>query len=146
MSETLKPCPFCEANAQIAIGPDDDVIALCDGCGARTDVYLDGHAAMLGWNRRAPDPITERLAEALRASGALIEEQADEIFRLRIKAGDIDDPDWSAASGDAVHPLAASAGEPRSFQPPPARSVCEVRPAILNPARAALRAYEESRK
>ena len=76
MSE-LEPCPFCGGVARI----EKDIS--CYGCGATID-------SREAWNRRAPDPEKQELAEALR-----------ELYDARV------DSDWLIIKGhdEDGHPL-----------------------------------------
>ena len=57
--ESLKPCPFCGGNADICtdfhlIGNEYIPVKYirCEGCGARTGLWLDDDEAIKAWNRR----------------------------------------------------------------------------------------------
>lgn len=77
MADTeLKPCPFCGGEPALSAGADTGLndLAFCTVCGANIDgrlFSLTEPRAHTLWNRRAPDPLTERLAEALGAIGVI---------------------------------------------------------------------------
>ena len=77
MSEKLKPCPFCGGEAQrfsLGIGTAERVRIDCRGCHLKLSEWFSPEdVAVAAWNRRAPDPIRERLAEAIRAFGSPVE-------------------------------------------------------------------------
>lgn len=116
MSETLKPCPFC-GGMDVRHGNKETgwrrvICRQCNAEGPSIDPTLHKgptsydtgkfreKAAFSKWNRRAPDPLTERLADAL---------------RMMAPEGWLDDDTMDHMPG-------------------------------IKEARAALRAYEESRK
>ena len=70
----LKACPFCGGAPTVEMGlqATKDIEIRCYECAASTGNYDDWHEvhenlgeAAAAWNRRAPDPVTADLLEAL---------------------------------------------------------------------------------
>lgn len=57
MTDTLKPCPFCDGTAKIAKG-EIEFWAYCPHCGVQTELYETEQEALKAWNAR---PIEEDL-------------------------------------------------------------------------------------
>jgi len=103
MSEKLKRCPFCGAEARVKAPRRHDLkmfYVMCSGCGNQTDVlfndaYFNRDGAIAAWNRRVDDieelhRVTHRhdaLVNYLRARGCPPEsaEQACEYYNTAYK-------------------------------------------------------------
>ena len=92
MEPELKPCPFCggEAEAHRGLQATQDIEIRCKKCAASTGNYDDWHEvhenlaeAAEAWNRRAPDPVTADLLEALEE---LVESDKVAVYPDRIEA------------------------------------------------------------
>lgn len=58
MSESLKPCPFCNGSVKAAQGYNDITFITCDNCKAVVSFgpRLMGDMAIAAWNRRPENP------------------------------------------------------------------------------------------
>jgi Lar family restriction alleviation protein len=68
-SITLKQCPFCGGNAELAVGAPGCVYIRCEACGAASD---DGSRSRVvaAWNRRMPHlgQMLDRVEAAIRGA------------------------------------------------------------------------------
>lgn len=65
MSETLKPCPFCNKSRASVIGPhgDQGYFVECQHCEARGPRFSSDEEAASEWNNRADDNRWRSVAE-----------------------------------------------------------------------------------
>lgn len=85
MEKTLRPCPFCGAEAEIVRNGSGSYFVRCadNQCAAKTRLYHENeNGARLAWNRRADliEPTCDRDA-LLKLAGELESQQANKGIR-----------------------------------------------------------------
>lgn len=84
MSEELKRCPFCGSAPKMSLlGNPPSLITVIQCSQCRCDLHWYGarDIAISIWNLRAPDPVCDALAEALRKILSFVNRTADSYWK-----------------------------------------------------------------
>lgn len=86
MSEELKPCPFCNGAASLALCGFGTARVTCMDCGSEGQYSPSREAAMAAWNRRPPTipaSVGRRAMEALEGVLRVADRKTDEFDAAR---------------------------------------------------------------